>query len=1683
MCKNKILEKLLAIILIFTLTFANFALVTESFASSIAETLFGEKSDTGHKNVEFEAYFGTEEEKETSVISDVNTEDLSINLKLSIKKTGYLKDGKIEILENEEGKGLNFKVNDELQLPENVQSFEDNTLYLKQIENSSEVSVNLPITYENEEYVNENKLSRDAKVYFSGIYVDEKGEEKNVSREIVLNVSWKDERDVRVESEATKYIDFGKGVILQTSVKVDNLTEKNTLPVKNTNLSIQVPELDGKEPSKVTVVANTTEGTNGKTAGNVVFDENNWNYDSETNTLTISVENSKQLVQINNTEDYLKEAEEEKIEEERYYSKSGIDEYFITYTYEDIIMPETLNTNANIKAELTTFSGVENDGFINVKSCEKDVEYSLEGKTGDIVSLSIENETKDVSKAYMYVNNNHKDTYEIELNDKTIINIAYKDIVQNIFVEDVENFYKDKQSNKILTDDIYYKKIIVSKENFNDILGEDGEIKILDVNGNEIAKLNKDYQVDEENNLVVNLESRYSKLNIQTTAPLKEGNLVIHKMKAITNSSLDKETLKNVSFIGSQEKIRAKYNYVENIIDVQDVEKNTALLDTDTRANLVVDRDSLSTLAKNENVELRIELNNAKDTSDVYGHSVFEIEMPSEVQSIEVTNANLVYGEGLSINSVEVQDKIIRVTLDGVQDAINSGVLTNGTNIELNANINVDLFAPAKTEQIKLHYSNDEATNYSSNGYEEKDVTYSAPAGLVAVNSTSNYDAIGSTLTSVRQGSMEGLIDIYKEAKVATMDIIVMNNNNNNISDISILGRIPFKGVKDIATNDDLGTTIDTRILSGIVPDERNNELFKIYYSENGEATNDLNDSNNRWNENPETFDNVKSYLIVPVDSNYEMQKSDVLKFTYQYEIPGNLPHNEKIYGTFLAYYTNHSEVATTEEKSTPDKVGLTTGKGPEVAIDVKSDRDFVKEFEEIETTVTVTNVGEEVANDVVVNIPIPESTKYKTLKCEKEDVTAELGESLKVSVGEIEINKSVELKVYLTVKKFESSQEPKITLKASVTAKDLGTELVSNVKEVEVKRAEFSMYQYTVDTKDELGPQDIGTEIEIMIQVKNLTNSEKSNVEVTQKLDDCFEFISANVCSEEFDRLENSAKYDESTRTITWNIDKIKANNSRSLAYKVKIKDLSEGMTRKEVKSVSEIVNGDETYKSNALLITAAKSVLSIVQTTNTTDTYVKEGNTIDYVFTIKNEGSIAARKLNLTDIIPEGLVVRNIEIVSNGFTTNQRVSATDKASVNLSILPKEEAIVTVKAFANGLNGVQEKTVTNVATLASNVGEITTNSITHIIEADESTAINDLERSTSVTSAAATNRNITKTYKVTGTAWLDANENGMRELDEELLSGISAKLVNSETGVIAKSITTDTNGTYTFAGVENGKYIIVFDYDTVKYTVTSYQKENVAPNVNSDAITTQIEQNGKIRNAAVTDVIEVTDGSISNIDIGFVFADIFDLKLDKTITKITVQTAKGTTTQNCNNETFTKTEIASKYVSGSTVYIEYAIKVTNVGDIAGYARKIVDYLPEGMTFNSSLKTNENWYTGTDKNLYTTALANTELASGQSQEIKLVLTKQMTADNTGVVSNLAEIYEDYNIYGVSDKNSTPANKAQGENDLGKADAIILIKTGEVFVYISVIITSILLGSVVIFVAYNRIVLRKRKGGV
>ena len=61
----------------------------------------------------------------------------------------------------------------------------------------------------------------------------------------------------------------------------------------------------------------------------------------------------------------------------------------------------------------------------------------------------------------------------------------------------------------------------------------------------------------------------------------------------------------------------------------------------------------------------------------------------------------------------------------------------------------------------------------------------------------------------------------------------------------------------------------------------------------------------------------------------------------------------------------------------------------------------------------------------------------------------------------------------------------------------------------------------------------------------------------------------------------------------------------------------------------------------------------------------------------------------------------------------------------------------------------------------------------------------------------------------------------------------------------------------------------------------------------------------------------------------------------------------------------------------------------------------------------------------------------------------------MTENNLGLYNNTAEIYEAYNDQGLTDYDSTPGNKVNGEDDISSADVLITLKTGEV-IAISVI---------------------------
>lgn len=233
---------------------------------------------------------------------------------------------------------------------------------------------------------------------------------------------------------------------------------------------------------------------------------------------------------------------------------------------------------------------------------------------------------------------------------------------------------------------------------------------------------------------------------------------------------------------------------------------------------------------------------------------------------------------------------------------------------------------------------------------------------------------------------------------------------------------------------------------------------------------------------------------------------------------------------------------------------------------------------------------------------------------------------------------------------------------------------------------------------------------------------------------------------------------------------------------------------------------------------------------------------------------------------------------------------------------------------------------------------------------------------------------------------------------------------------------------------------------------------------VNSAQITDDTDKNGK----DVDDIDSTPDKWVDgedDQDKEYIKLTEFDLALRKWVTQaIVIENGKETVTQTGHKaeddpEQVVKVELNRKKLNSVTVKFRYSIRVTNEGDIAGYAKQIKDYIPEGLKFDA--KDNPDWKDEGNNIITTRKLENTLLQPGQSAEVEVLLTWKNDKNNLGLKVNTAEISEDYNEKHVHDKDSTPNNKVPGEDDIDDAPVLLSISTGAAKLYIALSCTVLI----------------------
>ena len=1634
--------KLLAIALIFVMMFSYLGIIGEVFASGTMTT--------NQANVEFDTYFKDNETKTKAAIKTIGEKNyLYITIKVNNK--GYLKNIVVD-LDNP-----NFKVEDEFTAKE-VSKIEDNKIYFNQIVKGEAVELAIPIKMitSTSEKISLSQIYKENKIKFTGTYVDGDGNEKQAKKDVTVNLAWTAEKYPELNIGVSKFIPYEingeKYLVLQ--MNVESYLKDNNLPVKEDKIEISIPSIDGTKPEEVKVVANTTKATNGDETG-ANFSSSNYNYDANSNKVTIMVEN------------------EANAQGEVSWSKQAKDEFLVTCIYKKEIaksVPVTLEASSEISIY---------ESSITKARRSKSSQENMKDQIGELVEVEATT-TESLSKGQIYANYETIAKKETEYTENITTNVGLTKIENTELLNKVElNLTGESYT--------YFKELKISKSNFDKILSEEGNIKIY--NGTTlVATIDKNTQADEQTYVVDLKDLNVSALKIETSKPVVEGKLELKLTKAVKNEiTLNKAQAKELTKL--EEKVTMTALKDTNKVTQKAVTKEIALTEPTSQAEIVIDNINLSTIVTNKDVKITAILKTNTLDCNLYKNPTLKITLPKYIETINIKNVEVLFdteGSKLTLKEnkvVENEDgtKTIEVTLEGMQTEYALAAVAKGVNVVITTDLTVNKLTPSKQEQIKMVYTN--ASTQETNEVSTA-VNFVAPTGVVTTTSISNYKENGETLTAISGEAKVATIETMAEARNTKFEMTVINNYNNTIDNISILGRIPAKGNKEVVTGSDLGSTMDMPLVNGIVVNSKDNNKVTIYYSENVNATKDLALSTNGWTKEPTDLSKVKSYLIVFTD--YTMNTGDSVNFSYEAQIPANLQHNASAYGNYGVYFNNNLEAGTIQDKASSVKVGITTGKGPILETSISSNTtEEVATGKFIKYTVKVKNAGEDTTENVKVTVDLPQYLSIiNFFEGESGQYTKDYASTQYVAeIGSIKPNEEITKSFWVVVNKLtvedickdeshyetyngtkyhksditHSDSEYKTTasLKSVVTAKDLAKAVESKEVTNNIRKAYFNISTST--TTNGLEVLNEGDEFIYNISVKLYdANITAKNTTVKVNIPSELEYEKAEVSKfntekDSYDTTTDGTNFNEKNRELTINLGDVTYNDSKTIKITSKVRALNNGEYEKVINSVAKIsADGIAEETSNAITDTISKEGLDVTQTASIPEgSSLSAGEKFSYKFTIKNIGGNIISNLNLTDNLPKEVEYINTTYTIAGETkTINNIDSENKTTLSISIPKGETAVVTINVVAKQSN--EKVKIENNATITTNTINVETNKISHIIEQTEYEKPGDIT---------------TIVRKISGQVWKDKNNDGIKDESETKVENVEVLLFNNETGSLVTDkdgnilkVLTDKDGKYTFQSVAKGKYTVIFLYDNVNYSATTYRKQDVDDTKNSDAIDSQITINGEERIAGITEEIDVTDSNIYNIDLGLVSNPKFDLRLDKTVTKITVQDGNNTDVYDYKNVKVAKKDLIGKDVNNTSIIVEYKLRVTNEGAIAGYVKKLVDYMPSEMKFNSEL--NKDWYTSENGILYNSSLANTLINPGESKEVTLILTKKMTEENLGLYHNTAEIYEAYNDLGIQDIDSTPGNNKAGEDDISSADVLITLKTGKTITFFGLSITII-----------------------
>ena len=1542
---------------------------------------------TNNENIEFTAYFINQNgEKVDSIEDNIDKENEYLYVDVSVKNEGFF-NGSIELKDN------NFSIKNE-KLSDQITDISNNVVTLKQINAGTTSTIKLAIEPKNDDMIELQNLDMKTKVNLIGQYVNSKNVEKDdyvdIKGLVEVEVKWlsSENTEAILESKVltNKIYEINGENKRIVQLLINSKITNNNYPVKNTKLTLNVPE----NVEEVKVHARETAATN----KSIEFKEENYTYNKEQNKLDIELGN----IDTKNIS----------------WQKNAEDKIIVTYVLNE--KEDITNQIISIEDKITTYDekDLKTNGTITIDE-EKD----------GVITSELTFSENEIYKGKIYTNE------EREYTETTKINIDYLNTTNSIVLNNNKTKFIENENEK--NANTIFKQTKIDKAEFLKIFGEDGFITIEDQDGTIIANINKDSEVNENGKIVINYQNiSLNNIEIKTSNPINLGTLNIVNQKSILNNEYTREEierftdLKEEYFVNnlkyenkvllkettSSAEISIDTKKISTLADKQTITIN-AILKANSQANdlyknpevklkfpkeLTVITASYSALYKNglevlesnltqnENGEAIVDIKFAGEQNnyDVSGGTTICIKAdvkaskltPSQTTSIDMTYTN----ENKNIQNtiskeIEIESQDGLMLYNKLKDFNNEEVLETIDTKTVTGNLQIKAEEKEATLQTAL-----------INNYNEELLNVTLIGKIPSKNEQNTFNSqINSINTNIENAKI-----YYTSKQNANIDDESWQENNENA--------VAYKIVID-KINPMQVIAISTKIK---IPEN-------LKFNENGLLSTDV-----YYYKNETEIKNSSSMELKTVDgvkNNEEKEEKE--------------QKNEDTQTSNTAGTTNGNTLSETATTKDGVEVKITAEIGEQTLVDGQN----IKEGETIRYKIKITNnSGKDLNNlqltakqkngyvwGVVKKITkkYTDATHYTEVESYWDEVTDQNNVTFeKVSIKNGQSQElSYKAQTYLLNNEKIDGKETfgEIQIKSQDETINNTVKTIKN----QIQSAKIQIYMLNNTSRSVTWQE--GRGFSASLYVKNLENTDQENIEAKLRFSKEFSksinydqfifsaYISSLTDSDpsnlEFEKIE---KNENEEIIVTFKIKKLLANETNRITMSLSPMNLSKDM---ECNVYSEVaINSNEVYKTSfdvdvkktnttfAMSVSAEKDGKTITKTDK-----LNNGDIINFIINVKNTHTEDIR-VDISYEMDETLSVTKAYLNDKDVTSSYEGNTLNLREIDLKPGENAKVVAQAKVDGNEVESFTNKLFVYDHFSVSSKTEDTTYSVNSIDEGDKENSNNGNSNNGNSNNGNSNNGNSNNgnsdngnsnngnsnngnantgedkgEYVVSGIVWLDENEDGKKDVSEEKVEQIEVGAIDTKTNKIVAKTQTDKQGNYSL-DLEEGNYIVIFYYDTETYKATTYKAKGISEEENSSAIEKEVSINGITKTVGATDTLSLNK-NIANVNLGITKRGHFNLKIDKSVSKITVKNNEGTKNyEQKDGTTLAKAEIRSKYLKGSLIVIEYKIKITNNGDVAGYAKNIEDTLPQTLTFNSSM--NKEWYKS-GSNVYTTSLANT----------------------------------------------------------------------------------------------------------